>query len=155
MKLIGESLPNLRYSERETAQQIKLYSNFLYFQWILLCSILLYSCVTCSSIYMQEFPLINCYPLNIYFKSNLIVKRILTPIYFIISIMLWYSATLPMTIGVYHTFHHWIQFRLLNDYVKSQLCQKVNSKELFNRSEQARIYRTIRKVVKWHMHLKR
>lgn len=149
-------MPNLRYSENDTAQQIKLYSRIVYFQWVFLCGILLYSCLTCASIFLQEFSFMNCYPLKIYFNNNSKVNTFLiAPIYFITSIMLWYSAILPLTMGVYHTFHHWIQFRLLNNYLKSQLYQKQNHNELFSRSEQARIYRRITKVVKWHLHLKR
>lgn len=154
-KAVFESMPNIRHSGAKLAEEITSYSQIIYIHWCVLNCTVLTGCITCATIFVEEFQFWNVYPFNLLCLSSEIQWLLATVVYLIPAIVFWYSSMLPVTIGIYLVFHEWIQFRMLNNYLRDHLWQRQNSNALFNNKQQEIIYMKIRKAVKWHLHLKR
>lgn len=76
-------------------------------------------------------------------------------VHFVIVVTAGYATMIPVSIGIYVTFHEWVQFRILNDDLRRNLWQEQINGEMFSTSKQREIYGKIRSAVKLHLHIKR
>lgn len=152
---IADSLLNIRHCQPKVKRDIYYYSKIIYCYWIFLFGIVMVSYLSFVRIFTAELSLLKYLPIDYfveYPKAKWYLEIILG---FLMVFLVGYSTMIPVSFGLYVTYHEWVQFRLLNDYLKRNLWQNQHNPDLFNDSEQMIIYKKIKKAVKWHLHLKR
>lgn len=150
-----KSLLNIKFCREEIRQEIFLYSKFIYCYWIFLYIITMTAYLSFIVQYPEDYSILKCFLSPMKGFSLIFSQFFVRFVILLSSLVLGYSLMVPVTIGIYVTFHEWVQFHLLNDYLKTQMWQKRDSDDLVSEAEQRMIYTKIRKIVQWHLHLKR
>lgn len=152
--IVSKSLPNLQSGRKEIRLKIKKYSIFITIYWIFLAGGVAFGFINYSNVYNNEYLIFNYWPMRIVFKNvSNVEKFVFRMMVFISSVTLSYSTIFPVTLGIYVTFHVWAQFCLLNDYLKINLWKKSKDDELWQ--DQQQISKILRKIIKWHLQIKR
>lgn len=147
---VSKSILKLQYCRSRDKDIVVSISRFVTLWWIFICFSLFIYCFYMGHLtstivishsqrlmlYSQKFPKAISYLFTLFFSFYYL--------HFIPLFMTIISSLL------YYTYHEWLQFFLLTEYIRKNLWQTRNENEIFDKRHQRQIYSKLRKTIIWH-----